>query len=201
MPVLRSLAAFTVLLAGLAAGPPPAHACACCTNVGQRYDAVEPFDSGKVEEVARLRFDPAAELFVGEADLDVIKGIAGASSAHFDLRVSHSKERLIFTFRDKSGRTGTLMLTLPRSMAVLAVDPRRVEPQGGLGPALYREWKLTAAAEGTGMFAPGVGKGQRLTLVLQGYGNNCSGLTDATHWTLEVAGPRARYHLFGNLQP
>ena len=192
--------AFAIALAGMAASPQQAGACACCTNAGQRYDGVEPLDPGKLEEIARLRFDRVAELFTGESAPDMIEGIAGASSAHFGVRVTQGTERWVFAFRDKSGRTGTLTLALPKSISVLAVDPRRGEREGGTGPALYREWKLTSAAEGTGMFAPGMGSGQRLTLVLQGWGNSCSGPAEATHWTLEVSGRVARYHLFGSLQ-
>ena len=49
----------------------------------------------------------------------------------------------------------------------------------------------------TGIFAPGMGKGQLVTLILQGHGNNCTSPDMATHWTLVVHGPKAEYHLFG----
>ena len=42
-----------------------------------------------------------------------------------------------------------------------------------------------------------MGKGQRVTLILQGHGNNCTSADMATHWTLVVHGPKAEYHLFG----
>jgi hypothetical protein len=197
---MHHLVAFSIALAGLAASLDAAYACACCTSVGQRYEAVEALDSGKLDEIGRLRFHPMAELFTGEADADMVKGIEGASSAHFDLRVTQGKDRWVFVFRDKSGRTGTLTLAMPKSIAVLAVDPRRGGGTGGTGPALYREWKLTAAADGAGIFAPGMGRGQRLTLVLQGWGGGCAGPEEATHWTLAVAGPVAVFHLFGELK-
>jgi hypothetical protein len=197
----RYLAAFSVALAGLAVSPQEARACACCTNTGQRYDAVEPLGSTRLDQIGQLRFAPAAEIFTGEADLDTVKGIAGVSSSRLELRVTQGNGRWVFSFRDKSGREGALTLALPKSVAVLAIDPRREEREGGLGPALYREWKLTSPAEGTGIFAPGMGEGQRLTLVLQGWGNNCSSPADATHWTLAVSGPVARYLLYGKLRP
>ena len=80
-----------------------------------------------------------------------------------------------------------------------ALDPRHGEREGGLGPALYKEWRLTAPAAGTGIFAPGVGRGQLVTLILQGHGNSCASAADFTHWTLVVSGPAAEYHLFGHL--
>jgi hypothetical protein len=199
MAVARYVVASCIALAGMAAGVQEARACACCTNVGQRHEAVEALDSGTLEEIGRLRFAPEAKLFTAEADPDMVKGIA-ARWAQFDLGVKQEKDRWVFTFRDKDGRSGTLTLAMPKSIAVFAVDPRRDNREGGTGPALYREWKLTAPAMGTDIFAPGMGEGQRLTLVLQGHGNNCASASDFTHWTLVISGPVATYHLFGDLK-
>ena len=49
----------------------------------------------------------------------------------------------------------------------------------------------------TGIFTPGVGSGQRITLIVQAHGNNCTSPDMATHWTLMVHGPKADYHFFG----
>ena len=199
MAVARYLVASCIALAGMAASVREAHACACCTHTGQRYEAVEALETGRLDEIGQLRFAAVAELFTGEADPDTIEGIAAASS-RYDLQVAQGRDRWVFAFRDTGGRTGTLTLILPESIAVFAVDPRRDNREGGTGPALYREWKLTAPAMGTGIFAPGMGRGQRLTLVLQGHGNNCFSASDFTHWTLVVSGPLATYHLFGELK-
>jgi hypothetical protein len=198
MPVLRNLALVSGLVAGLVGVLEPADACACCTNTGQRHEAVETLGPDKLDEISRVRFAPAAELFTSEADPDMIKGIA-AVWAQYVLRVAQGRDRWVFTFRDKDGRSGTLVLALPKSISVFAVDPRRGEREGGTGPTLYREWKLTSHAIGTGIFAPGMGKAQRITLVLQGHGNSCASTGDFTHWMLAVSGPLARYHLFGAL--
>jgi hypothetical protein len=80
------------------------------------------------------------------------------------------------------------------------VDPREAKPDRGLGPALYKEWKLTAPASGTGVFAPGTGARQRITLILQGRGNRCTDASHFTAWTLVVHGPAAEYTLFGALK-
>jgi hypothetical protein len=46
-----------------------------------------------------------------------------------------------------------------------------------------------------------MGPGQRITLILQAHGNNCTSADMATHWTLVVFGPKAEYHLFGKFVP
>jgi hypothetical protein len=199
MRPLHCLAVICGTLAALVLGLADAHACACCTNPGQRHEAVVPLDSYTLDEVGRLSFASKAQLFTGDADPDMIKGIA-ARWAQFDLAVTRKKDRWVFTFRDEDGRSGTLTLAMPKSISAFAVDPHRGE-HGGTGPFLYREWKLSAPAAGTGIFAAGTGKGQRLILVLQGHGNSCASACDFTHWSLAVSGPAARYHLFGALLP
>ena len=139
-----------------------------------------------------------AHLFTGEADAESIKGIA-TPSVRYTLSVARREDRWVFSLRDAGGRSGTLTLAIPKSVAVFEVDPRRGEREGGLGPALYKEWRLTAPAAGTGIFAPGVGKGQSVTLILQGHGSSCASATDFTSWTLVVSGPIATYHLYGDL--
>jgi hypothetical protein len=189
--------ALVAVWAGVGA-PDGAQACACCSNTGQRNVGVYRLDGFRRSEIDQVRFAPVAHLFTGEADADAIKGIS-TPSLRYDLRVTQQVDRWIFSFRDAQGRSGTLTLAIPKSMAVLEVDPRRGEPEGGLGPTLYKEWKLTAPAAGSGVFAPGAGKGQVVTLVLQGHGNSCASATDFTHWTLVVSGPAAQYHLYGDL--
>jgi hypothetical protein len=200
MLLWRRLAVLCGALAGMILGLQQAYACACCTNTGQRHEAVEALHSGTRDELDRLRFAPEAQLFTREADPDMIKGVA-ARWAQFDLGVKRERDRWIFTFSDKDGRSGTLTLAMPKSIAVFAVDPRRGEREGGTVPTLYREWKLSAPAAGTGMFAAGTGKRQRITLILQGHGNSCASAVDFSHWTLAISGPVARYHLFGALLP
>jgi hypothetical protein len=177
---------------------PAAYACACCTNAGQRYVGMEKLDGFRRGEIDQVRFGPVAHLFAGEADADSIKGIA-TPSLRYDLSVTQRPDRWVLSLRDASGRSGTLTLALPRSISVFEVDPRRGEREGGLGPTLYKEWRLTAPAAGTGVFAPGAGKGQLVTLILQGHGNSCPTAADFTHWTLVVSGPAAQYHLYGDL--
>jgi hypothetical protein len=198
---MRLRYAFLLLLGcatACAAASSGAYACACCTNTGQRNVAVYTLENFRRAEIDLVRFGPEARLYTGEADPEMIKGIATPSS-RYALGVAQQEDRWVFSFRDSKGRSGSLTLVLPKSVAVFEVDPRRGEREGGLGPALYKEWRLTSPAAGTGIFAPGMGRGQLVTLILQGHGNSCPSAADFTHWTLVVSGPVAGYHFFGEL--
>jgi hypothetical protein len=197
----RVFRAFTLLLGfgcGLAAGGTAAWACACCTNQGQRTVGVVKLDSTLREEIGRLRFMAQAELYTGERDTSDIKGIANPSST-YEMHVAQEPDRWVFAFNDKDGRKGTLTLALPATVAIFSVDPRLDEREGGTGPSLFKEWKLTSSASGNGIFTPGMGSGQRITLIVQAHGNNCTSPDMATHWTLMVHGPKADYHFFGKI--
>jgi hypothetical protein len=187
------LALATALLAGSRA----AHACACCTNEGQRNVGTVALDSGKQEQIEGLRFGRTAKLFTGEADAQDTRGI-NTPSGNYDMTAAWRDNRLVLSFRDKAGRTGALTLARPNSISVFEVDPRGGR-DSGQGPALYKEWKLSAPAAATGVFEPGGGPRQVLTLILQGRGNSCTDASDFSHWTLVMQGPKANYTLFGDL--
>jgi hypothetical protein len=180
--------------------PNPLHACACCTDFGQRDVKVIQLDSYRLETIKRLRFSNKAELFTGPMGVEEIKGIS-VSSELLDLAVSQGRHRWVFEFRDNERHSGTLTLNIPNSVSIFEVDPRQEKPkaEGGQGPRLYKEWKLTGRAVGTGIFSGGVGAGQNITLILQGHGNSCTTADDFTHWTLILYGPKAEYSLFGEL--
>jgi hypothetical protein len=72
---------------------------------------------------------------------------------------------------------------IPNKISVFEVDPRDENKDAGLGPSLYKEWKLTANAAGDGLFATEV-KGQKITLVLHGRGRGCPDVGQFTAWTL-----------------
>jgi hypothetical protein len=186
------------LIALLASAPwQDADACACCTSPGERADLVVKLESGHAEELSRLRFGPKAELFLGEAEPETVKGIT-TPAAKYDLQIMWKGDRFVFVFRDEKDRSGTLMLRRPKTISVLHTGPRN-QPDKPNGPALYKEWRLTSPAVGTGVFTAGLGAGQSLTLVLQGGGNNCTSANDFTHWMLVMWGPKAKYHFFGDL--
>jgi hypothetical protein len=181
------------------AGSGGALACACCTNAGQRNVNVATLDSGRAAEIERLRFGGAAQLFVGEGGPESIDGITTPAES-YTLTAAWQGDRLVFTFADAQGHTGTLSLLRPGKVSIFEVDPRDGADQG-LGPVLYKEWKLTSKAAVTGVFASGMGPSQVITLIVQGRGNSCTSAEDFSHWTLVVEGPKANYSFFGELVP
>jgi hypothetical protein len=194
---LRRLALLLSCLVLLPAGATKAAACACCTNAGQRLTATVKLDSGRRDQIKALRFAAEARLFLGEADLEAVRGIT-TPAERYTLATAWHDNRLVFTFRDERGRTGTLSLALPVTVSLFEVDPRAA-PDQNREPSLYKEWTLTAPFAGSGIFLAGLGPRQRLTLILHGAGNACTSADDFSHWTLLMAGPKGSYSLFGDL--
>jgi len=192
---LPSLALAMALFAS--SGAHTARACACCSNAGQRLIERVALDGGRFDTVRKLRFAADAFLYLGESDADTVRGIATPSS-QYALTAAWTGDRLAFVFRDPLGHSGTLALARPRQVAIFEIDPRDSRDDG-LGPLLYKEWILSAPAEGSGVFGGGLGPGQTIRLILHGRGRGCTGPEDFTHWTLEVSGPKASYSLFGAL--
>ncbi|MEA3133350.1 MAG: hypothetical protein QOG17_1196, partial [Gammaproteobacteria bacterium] len=102
------------------ASAPPAFSCACCSSEGQRNVATTALDSGKRQEIESLRFSGKATLFTGEADRESIKGIV-TPSASYDLVAKWQDNRLLLSFRDGSGRAGTLSFPRPAAVSVFEV--------------------------------------------------------------------------------
>ena len=174
-----------------------ARACACCTSPGERFDLAMKLESGHTEELSRLRFGPKAELFLGEAEPETVKGIT-TPAEKYDLQTTWKGDRFVFALRDEKDRSGTLELLRPKTFSVFHTDPRN-QPERPRAPVLYKEWRLTSPAAGSGVFTAGLGAGQSLTLILQGGGNNCTSANDFTHWMLVMWGRKAKYHFFGDL--
>jgi hypothetical protein len=174
-----------------------AQACACCSQTAWRHVEVEQFSQRYLDEINQVRFAKPAQLMLGEADDNAIKGVTDPEE-NYDLAVTRAKDRWTFSFRDKKGRNGTLTLVLPKTISIFEVDPRHGKDEGQ-GPVLYKEWKLTANAAGDGLFRATIGANQKITLVLHGRGNGCTSADDFTHWTLLVHGPVDAYTLYGAL--
>lgn len=174
----------------------PALACACCTDTAWRNVAVQKLASARLAEISNLQFAKAAFLKQGESD-GGIKGLPDARQA-YELTMSREKDRLAFAFRDDKGRHGALTLALPKTISIFEVDPRGDEKDKGLGPSLYKEWKLTAKAVGSGIFQTATA-GQQLTLVLHGRGNACTSSDQFTDWALLVHGKGGTFTLYGAL--
>jgi len=197
MPFSRLLSLALAAALMLLSGVPAAQACACCSNTGQRLIEQVALDGGRLETIRTLRFAGDAYLYLGESDVDTTRGIATPSS-QYALTAAWQGDRLVFALHDPLGHSGTLSLTRPRRLAIFEIDPRD-GTDGGLGPLLYKEWTLSAPAEGSGVFGGGAGPGHTIRLILHGHGRGCTGAEDFTHWTLEVSGPKAGYLLFGAL--
>jgi hypothetical protein len=175
----------------------PAFSCACCSNEGQRNVITVALDSGKRHEIESLRFGGNATLFTGEGDAEGVEGII-TPSGRYDLVAQWWDDRLVLSLRDSLGRAGTLSFARPKTLSLFEVDPRH-GPGKGHGPVLYKEWKLSGPASGSGVFHPGGAPRHILTLILQGGGNSCTSAVDFLHWTLVMQGPKANYTLFGDL--
>ncbi len=158
-----------------------------------------PFDRVLQEQVKEIGFGQRAELFYPEeAGVESIQGIKDTKGS-YTISVSHEAGKTTLSFLDElTHQKGTLGFTWPSAMSRFEVDTR--DAPGGTGPRLYKEWRLTGSAFGSGIFAPGMGRGQKVTLIYQGRGNHCTEPTDFTHWTLVVHGKIATYHLFGPLK-
>ena len=151
----------------------------------------------RLGEIDRMGFAKTAKLSAGEADPE-IKGIENPST-DYQLDVARENERMVFAFRDAKGRSGKLALAIPKTISIFEVDPRGDEKDKGLGPSLYKEWKLTANAAGDGLFRRIVGAGQKITLVLHGRGIGCTDAGHFTDWTLLIHGPSDKLTLYGAL--
>jgi hypothetical protein len=133
-------------------------ACACCTNTGQRYVENTKLDNYRQSVIGEIRFAGEATLFTDERDLADIKGIRNPSSKPYVFSAVRQQNRIVFSFRGEKNNEGTLTLALPDAIAIFEVDTRD-EPHKdrGLGPVLYKEWRLTAPFSGAGIFQAGNG--------------------------------------------
>ena len=126
-------------------------------------------------------------------------GYSGIDSelSQYTLKTEWQGNRLVFALNDSHGYSG---VELPGKISIFEVDPRNSEDTGA-GPLLYKEWKVTGRASGSGKFASGAGPKQLLTLIAQGSGIGCTSPGDFTHWSLVMQGPKANYMFFGKLIP
>jgi hypothetical protein len=196
----RHACGLAIAAAALLASPPAALACACCAETAWRYDQTETLKPRHSAEIGQMRFAKEAKLRVGSGEDNSRMKELKEAGENLQLEASRPKERMAFTFRDEKGRTGTLSFQLPNTIAILEVDPRGAQTDTGLGPTLYKEWKLNAHAAGDGLFKAAVTRNTRITLVLHGRGNACTSADQFTDWTLLVSGPPGKFTLYGKLE-
>lgn len=193
---MRHLTGIVAALVALCLMTDAALACACCSNRGSRYVAIEKMSEPRLREIAAMTFDEDAALATGEADEPDAFRTFGSK---FKLAVARTETEIAFTFRSETGEVATLTLAIPDTISIFEVDPRSGVPDEGLGPVLYKEWQLTSAAAGTGVFKDFVGPGQKLSLILHGRGHGCTEAGHFTDWTLLIEGPAGQLQVYGAL--
>lgn len=187
-------AAFFVILSL----PSPALACACCADPGAYVINTRRVDENYLSELKRLKFQEPG-LYMTDAGDDLIKGL-DPIGFDFQLTSIFQNKTFKFTFKDESGKTGTLSLPLPTTMVDFMVDIHDGGEFGAGGPALYKEWRFKSkVSQGTGIFQKGMAPATDFFLVLQGRGNLCATAETFTHWRLEISGKKADYAFYGDL--
>ena len=195
---MRHLTGIVATLVALCLLSDAALACACCSNRGYRYVAVEQISEQRLREIERMTFDAEAALATGEADApDAFREFG----TKFKLAVERTERQMVFSFESESGSVATLTLAIPGTISIFQVDPCSGVPDEGLGPVLYKEWHLTsdASGAGTGVFQSVTGPGQKLSLILHGKGHGCTEAGHFTDWTLLIEGPSGDLTLYGAL--
>jgi hypothetical protein len=195
------VAALLLLLAAPAprASVPGAPLCACCAEPGEWFERTGRLDNYEVSELGNVKFDATAKLYMTAAGYEGTKGLP-AEYESFQLSTSLAGAlRLTLTFKGERGETGSLVLQLPRVATSFGADLHD-SPEGSAGPILYKEWRFTGQARGTGMFRKSVAAGAKFRLIFKGRGNNCLSSTDFQHWRLDITGPRADYAFYGALK-
>ena len=176
--------------------PQPAQACACCTETGQRLEQTAAIETYERSEIAQVRFAPVARLFTDPGFPDSIEGIREPSDQDYRLAVAKSGTHLVFDFTDAQGRTGRVVFPFPKRFTRFEVDPRAAVTEGGLGPTLYKEWRLHGIAKLSGILAAR-GVWAHARLILHGRGNSCTSAHDFENWTLSVTGKAIRFKFLG----
>jgi hypothetical protein len=191
--------ALAIVLAALLTWPVSVDACACCSEPGLWYETTQRIESYQWAEIEKIKLGGAANIYMNAAGEDGITGVSNPTD-EYSLNLSQRRTRWELRFKDKAGRTGTLALTIPNSLTVFEADIHDGQTSAGGGPLLYKEWRLTGAAIGTGVFKKGSTAQMKYRLVFQGRGNACTSAEMFDNWKLQIFGPRASYLLYGKLK-
>jgi hypothetical protein len=201
--LLLSIAFATVLFV-----PTEALACACCAEAGAYLTQTERLTSYDLEVIGAMKFGKSANLYLTEADFEVIKGLdaikpeldGGDWMGDFGMTAAYAAKTWTFNLASKGGRKGTLVLPMPIRIQKFKVDIRDGREGGGGGPLLYKEFRFKGnVGSGTGLFRQGMTSPATYFLVFQGRGNFCDNTEDFGSWRLEINGTKAQYAFFGDL--
>ena len=191
--MIRHLAALASAFVVLWSSTDAALACACCSNRGARYVAVETLDDSRRVQIERMAF--AEEGFLADGAADNFQDLG----TRLELLVTQTGKEMVFEFHDQADRTTRLTLAIPDTISIFEVDPFGDEKDEGLGPVLYKEWQLTADAHGTGALRRLVESGPKVTLIFHGRGRGCTEATHFTDWSLQIRGQAGNLTLYGAL--
>lgn len=195
----RNIAAGALLLALVTAFGSDALACACCSERGSRIDKSMLLDEPMRVQLERMVFARNASLGGDIGDEDPSPLPAGSSSS-YEVTMTRDKGVMTFAFRDPLGRNGRLSFAMPARIWIFSVDPFGDTKDEGLGPLLYKEWRLTAPVKGDGIFRRGTPPGQQMTLILHGRGRGCTEAEHFSDWSLLLRGPAGRATFYGKLE-
>ena len=152
--------------------------------------------AGILDEV---RFAESALLYTGEGDPQV--GDQTVPSTEFRLTATRSNATWVLEFAGWRKRRKTDVQAAAELCQVRSRSARESDggDEGGTGPVLDKEWRLTFTPQGSGVFEDVTGGDQRATLILHGRGNSCTDASQFTAWTLVLHGPKGTSTLFGTL--
>jgi hypothetical protein len=162
--------------------------CACCSDEGEWYQRTGKTDFDQLE---RVRFATAVKTYEPP-------GLDGELSSTYVLSHTRAGRRWQLRFRDEQGKTGTLSFALPPRAVNYGADMHDGS-DSGLGPLLYKEWRLSGPAQVTGDFKRVMKGPTRFHLILQGKGRGCTEAEDFEHWTLQLSGAGDSYTFYGSL--
>jgi hypothetical protein len=97
---MRPLTGLVAALVALCLASGAALACACCSDRGHRYVAIEKTSEPRLREIAAMTFDEEAALATGSADAPEAFRTFGTT---FKLAVARTDTEIVFTFRSEAG--------------------------------------------------------------------------------------------------
>jgi hypothetical protein len=177
----------------------PALACACCSERGSRVDKSVLLDAPTRLQIERMIFAKDAALG-GDIGDESLSPLPAGSSSSYELTMTRDRGVMTFAFKDPLGRSGRLSFTMPTRIWIFAVDPFGDAKDEGLGPLLYKEWRLTAPVKGDGIFRRATLAGQKATLILHGRGRGCTEAEHFSDWSLQLHGPAGKATFYGRLE-
>jgi hypothetical protein len=195
----RTASAVLLLLALPLAAAGSAQACACCSERGSRVDSSVELDAPTRTQLERMTFGEQATLTTGIADEP--SGLPSGIGSSFALTATRAGDIITFAFRGPTGVAGALRFTVPNHIWIFVIDPFGDAKDEGLGPPLYKEWRLTADIHGDGIFTGATPPGKMATLIFHGRGRGCTEAEDFTDWSLQLQAPVGHgVTLYGRLE-